>query len=32
MIKHVLIPTDGSKRSARAIAQGVEVAKALGPR
>ena len=32
MIKHILIPTDGSKLSARAAAAGVELAKALGAR
>ena len=32
MIKHILIPTDGSKLSARAAAAGVELARALGAR
>ncbi len=32
MYTHVLIPTDGSERSARAIAHGVAVAKAMGAR
>lgn len=32
MLKHILIPTDGSKLSARAAAQGVDLAKATGAR
>lgn len=32
MYKNILIPTDGSKLSARAIADGVRLAKALGAR
>lgn len=32
MYTHILIPTDGSERSARAIEQGVEVARAMGAR
>ena len=32
MYKHILLPTDGSAASARAIAGGVELAKALGAR
>ncbi len=32
MFKHVLIPTDGSKHSARAIAAGVKLAKTLNAR
>lgn len=30
MISHILIPTDGSKQSERAIKHGVKLAKALG--
>jgi nucleotide-binding universal stress UspA family protein len=30
MFKHILIPTDGSKLSQKAVAQGVALAKALG--
>ncbi len=32
MIQHILIPTDGSKLSARAVAQGVDLARATGAR
>jgi nucleotide-binding universal stress UspA family protein len=32
MYKHILIPTDGSERSEKAIQSGVELAKALGAR
>ncbi len=32
MYAHILIPTDGSKHSARAVAHGVAVAKAMGAR
>lgn len=32
MFKHILIPTDGSKLSARAVAGGVRLARALGAR
>ncbi len=32
MVKHILIPTDGSKLSARAVAQGTELAAATGAR
>ena len=32
MYKHILIPTDGSPLSARAVAAGVELAKVLGAR
>ena len=32
MIKHVLIPTDGSRRSAKAIKAGVALAKEMGAR
>lgn len=32
MYKHILVPTDGSSRSERAIKAGVELAKALGAR
>ena len=32
MYKHILIPTDGSERSARAIAQGVALAAAINGR
>jgi nucleotide-binding universal stress UspA family protein len=32
MYSHILIPTDGSKLSAHAVAQGVAVAKAMGAR
>lgn len=32
MIRHILIPTDGSKRSENAIRRGVKFAKALGAR
>lgn len=32
MYTHILIPTDGSELSARAVAQGVAVAKAMGAR
>ena len=32
MFKHILLPTDGSPLSARAVASGIELAKALGAR
>jgi nucleotide-binding universal stress UspA family protein len=32
MYKHILLPTDGSPLSARAVAAGVELAKAIGAR
>jgi nucleotide-binding universal stress UspA family protein len=32
VFKHILIPTDGSPASARAVAAGIELAKALGAR
>lgn len=32
MYKHILIPTDGSAQSAHAVAQGVDLAKAMGAR
>jgi len=32
MIRHMLIPTDGSKRSEAAVKQGVKLAKSLGAR
>jgi nucleotide-binding universal stress UspA family protein len=32
MYKHILIPTDGSKLSSRAVRQGVAIAKAMGAR
>jgi nucleotide-binding universal stress UspA family protein len=32
MVKHILLPTDGSKLSARAVAAGVKLAQALGAR
>lgn len=32
MYKHILVPTDGSSRSERATAAGIELAKALGAR
>jgi len=32
MIKHILLPTDGSPLSARAVAAGVKLAKAVGAR
>ncbi|HRD95767.1 MAG TPA: universal stress protein [Rubrivivax sp.] len=32
MIQHILIPTDGSKLSARAVAQGMDLARATGAR
>ena len=32
MYKHILLPTDGSPLSARAVAAGIELAKVLGAR